>query len=154
VTNLPFTISMMADLATALGVPLGLGAIAASYIAARKSTDIQTVTTLSIHFQNKWESRWRELCRKNVPIGKMRTKAQKDDLRDALNWIDWLGVLVERKSFADPVLVLKSIEAAVKSLIELGLDEINAEGRTVWPGIFEVAKWLNMPIKGEKILYS
>jgi hypothetical protein len=147
-TNMLETI---ANLATALGIPLGLFGVALGYIASRKSTDIQTVTALSVHFQNKWETSWREICRKGVLIDDISNKRDQDDLRDALNWIDWLGVLVQTKSFANPNLILRSISSSLKQIILLGLEEVNREGPQEWPGVFEVARLLKIGIRGNKI---
>jgi hypothetical protein len=142
----------IANLATALGIPLGLLGVALGYIASRKSTDIQTVTALSVHFQHKWESSWRDVCRKGVPIELISDKQEQDDLFDALNWIDWLGVLVQTKSFANPNLILRSISSSLRQVIALGLDELNREGSKEWSGVFEVAKWLKFEIRDDKIL--
>jgi hypothetical protein len=144
-------LEIIANLATALGIPLGLLGVALGYIASRKSMDIQTVTALSVHFQNKWESSWRDVCRKGIPIEKIGKKQEQDELFDALNWIDWLGVLVQTKSFANPNLILRSISSPLRQIIELGLDEINREGPKEWPGVFEVANWLKFEIRNDKI---
>ncbi len=145
------SIEDFSNIATALGIPLGLLGIALGYFASRKATDIQAVTTLSIHFQSKWERSWRALCQSGVPIEKIKSKEQRDDLVDALNWIDWLGILVQTKSFSNPALLLRSISTPLKQIIVLGASELNRDGPTEWAGVFEVAKWLRMQVTKNKI---
>jgi hypothetical protein len=89
--------------------------------------------------------------RKTYPAACIQDQAEQSKVYDMLNWIDWLGVLIERKAFADPALMLRSIDSTLRKAITLSKQVLNEQGRAEWPGVFTVADWLDLVGKDGKV---
>jgi hypothetical protein len=61
-------------------------------------------------------------------MSQRQSDVERDEFYSLLNWIDWLGVLVKRRAFADAPLVLDTIGVNLKEGILLAQDTLNADG--------------------------
>ena len=136
---------------TIIGLPLAVYSIIANGRNAQRSLDLQIVSNFANRFQDRWASEWRAIVDKNVPLSQIQDHAEKSKFYDMLNWMDWLGILIEKKAFSDPSLMLKSIDSTVRKIIYLARDELNKDGKVEWPGLFIVAAWLDLVDESGKI---
>ena len=131
-------------LVTIIGLPVAIWAIWASMRSTQKTSDVEIIAMLSIRFQEKWEQSWEKLFDYGQVISKNSFPDLLRTLYDALNWIDWLGVLIEERAFSQPNLIIKSIRPVLKKIIWMGHVVLNEEGPEEWSGVFHVAKWVDM----------
>jgi len=135
--------ALVASVVTIVGLPIAVLSLLATLRGSQRAADAQLVTTLSLRFQEKWEKDWRDLTESGRPLDDSMSRLEKNQFYDLLNWIDWLGVMIDRKLFSHPALILRSIERPLRSALRLAKDEVNKDGASEWPGVFIVAARLD-----------
>lgn len=127
-------------LVTIFGFPLTALTIWFNGRHANRSRDVAIVSNFVNRFHDKWSSDWRAI----VEGSGIRDQLDKNKLYDMLNWIDWLGILIQRDVFSDPSLFLNSIEPTLRKAIGLTKDELDKDGKNCWPGVFTIANLIGL----------
>jgi hypothetical protein len=124
---------------------------------AKASRDLQIALTLSESFRERWEGGWSDALYELKQV--LRTsgsnevpKEYNDHLYKMLNWIDWLGILINHKSLSEQRIIFDSIRPQLVEIIQLSRDLIRGDmerhGQDYWAGLKTVADALNVEIAG------
>jgi hypothetical protein len=120
---------------------------------AKASRDLQIALNLSESFRSRWEGGWSDALYELKQIQRSSDNAEvpekyRDPLFQMLNWIDWLGVLIRRKSLSDKKIIFESIGPQFVEIIEISrplLKPYFAEhGPDYWAGLVTVAEALKV----------
>lgn len=119
---------------------------------ARRARDLEVTLTLSDSFRTKWENGWRHTLRQleQDPRRTLSTEEQ-DELFNMLNWVDWLGNLMDCGHLSKNGAMLDSIGPQIRTMLEIGSDMIAADtrqhGREYWKGLLVVADQLGVSLE-------
>jgi hypothetical protein len=137
----PF-LDVIVALITIVGFPVAIYSIFLNGRAARRSTDLQIIMSVSATFWNKWHEGWRFQVNKLSDSAEI-SEADKIALYEMLNWIDWVGTLMKHSVFTRPDIVLDTIGPSIKAVLDVSRSLLNAEGQAEWSGVFVVARLLD-----------
>jgi len=124
---------------------------------AKASRDLQIALTLSESFRERWEGGWSDTLYELKQV--LRTsgsnevpKEYNDHLYKMLNWIDWLGILINHKSLSEQRIIFDSIRPQLVEIIQLSRgiiwDDLKRHGEDYWAGLRTVADALDVEISG------
>jgi len=124
---------------------------------AKASRDLQIALTLSESFRERWEGGWSDALYELKQV--LRTsgsnevpKEYNDHLYKMLNWIDWLGILINHKSLSEQRIIFDSIRPQLVEIIQLSRgiiwDDLKRHGEDYWAGLRTVADALDVEISG------
>lgn len=150
--NISELIDVISKAVTIITLPVAVFTIWYNGRMAQKAIDLQIVANFSKQFHENWTTKWRSITEAGVRLDEIEIEELKYDYFDMLNWIDWIGTLIEQKSFSDPKIMLKSISPILKKVIILSSRTLNSEGKQEWSGVFSVARWLGLVDRNGKIL--
>jgi hypothetical protein len=122
---------------------------------AKASRDLQIALTLSQSFRERWEGGWSdvmyEIRHELKPNNENVPRKYQDHLYKMINWIDWLGVLIQTKSLSEQEIIFRSIRPQLKEIIQysrpLIREDIKREGRDHWGALLTVADALGVEIE-------
>ena len=111
----------------------------------QRSNDLQATLQLWETFRTKWEEDWRDalFVLENTPDGE-----REPDLRrllwGMLDWIDWLGVLVQTHSIRKPHALLRLMGPQLDRILGVTVAKIarddEAHGPEFWSGLHTVER--------------
>ena len=120
---------------------------------ARAARDLQIALNLSESFRTRWEGGWSDALYE-VKQALQESKSDevprryKDPLFQMLNWIDWLGVLINRKSLSEKGIIFDSIGPQFVEIINISRPLLKPyfekHGPNYWGGLVTVAEALNV----------
>src|SRR6188474_1851042 len=122
---------------------------------AKASRDLQIALTLSESFRERWEGGWSDTLYELKQL--LRTsgsnevpKEYNDHLYKMLNWIDWLGILINHKSLSEQRIIFDSIRPQLVEIIQLSRELIRSDmerhGQDYWAGLKTVADALDVDL--------
>jgi len=122
---------------------------------AKASRDLQIALTLSESFRERWEGGWSDTLYELKQV--LRTsgsnevpKEYNDHLYKMLNWIDWLGILINHKSLSEQRIIFDSIRPQLVEIIQLSRELIRSDmerhGQDYWAGLKTVADALDVDL--------
>lgn len=128
--------------AAALGVPIAVYQLYVGRREAQAGRDLQVALTLSESFREKWDAQWGEALRRSES-GADISEAHELALEGMLNWVDWLGTLINHGHLADSGVVLDTLAYPINELLgryrDRILQDVNDHGRDYWGGVLAVA---------------
>lgn len=130
------------QLVTIFTLPLALWGLYLNSRDAKNARTLEAAIAFSDAFRSRWESEWRqalkeaEACR----AANQKIPAELDDrLLNLLNWLDWVGYLVQSKALAKPEPILHSIAPqilrAVRVLAPILERGEQQHGTEYWSGV-------------------
>jgi hypothetical protein len=100
-----------------VGFPLALIGVFLAYREGRKSRDLQAALTFADSFRSSWETSWSKALDEAEDLarrGEQPTEELREQLFTMLNWLDWVGWLIDSDVLARPQTVLASIGPQLK----------------------------------------
>jgi hypothetical protein len=143
-------------LALIVGVPIAALQLYIGRKHAQAARDLEVILSLSESFRTRWETGWWSCLRRLeesdwCSIG----PSDQDELRYMLNWVDWLGNLVEAKHLIKVDVVLNAIGPPMRRMLELGRPvvekDISVNGPSYWHGLLVMADLLGVRFNGADV---
>jgi hypothetical protein len=136
-------LDIIVALVTIIGLPIGIYGLILNSKHTQNSLDVQIAISLAIKFDEKWDNSWEKVISKGVKFYAL-SDLDKKVIIDVLNWIDWLGVFINRGALVKSTLILDSIGANIVDTIVIAKEKLNEDGKMEWKGVFGIAKRLNL----------
>ncbi len=146
-------IAVGANLAQTIGLLLGFYGVYFNVKKWKESQNIQLFLSLTDSFRKRWEGGWSDVLDKVVDkkgniINKELIFEHEKEIRQMLNWIDWLGTLYKKNKLNDLEIITDSIGVTLIRIINAGhpiiTQDINEEGITYWKSLIYIANILNI----------
>jgi hypothetical protein len=139
----------VADLVQIVGLPMAIVAIVVAYREGRRSRDLQAALAFAESFRVGWEGSWgkalddaENLAKEaEVPAGDLR-----EQLFSLLNWLDWVGWLIDTDVLARPHIVLSSIVPQLRRALVIVLPVMEADEGRHEPGYWHGVSVLNQAL--------
>lgn len=155
-------LEVLALTATFIGLPILIYQIRSSRITAAKARDMEIALDLVNSFRASWESGWRKtLLKLEENIGVINDqshllKDETDELLNMLNWVDWLGNLVDKKFIYDDGLLKDFLQHPIKRILHVAEGKLERDnenlGSNYWRGISILKnKWSLEVVKPNKL---
>jgi len=148
--NIPLEeLSLIAQI---LSLPAAAAAIIFAIIDGRRSRDLGVVLNLSESFRNRWEQQWRE-CVERVNASQLESDTHAipddrlDEVRNILNWIDWVGSFLDAKLLKKETVLLETLGEPMAEVIEISREKLAKDresDRGRWAGVAAVARCLKL----------
>ena len=145
-------LEILSPIAQIVSLPVAAAAIVFAVIDARRSHDLVVVLNLSESFRDRWERKWRE-CVKRVEAFQREThthaipKELLDEVRNILNWIDWVGSFLDAKLLKKETVLLETLGEPMAEVIEISREKLARDresDRGRWAGVDAVARCLKL----------
>ncbi len=134
----------VALVATSVGFVLGLYQVYMGRAEAQTARDLEITLSLSESFRNKWETSWRRSLKElTARSAAGEIDGSEEELANMLNWIDWLGNLIDNRHLKNVDVILGAIGPQMRAMMEVGRPVIEQEtrdqGPEYWRGLLIVA---------------
>jgi hypothetical protein len=130
-----------------LGFPIAALSIYLAYRSYKSSRDVQVALSLSESFRTRWEEGWRKSLNaiaEAQETDKKSDPSHEEQLTNMLNWIDWVGRLMETGVLPKNMTLLATIEAPLVRAIQISRSRIEKDiadkGPNHWKGILTIAR--------------
>lgn len=141
-------LEVFALVATLIGFAVAILQIYLGRREARASRDLEVTLSLSESFRTRWERSWRRVLRRLEAGEEGPSTEDEDEFLNMLNWVDWLGNLIDRGLLHQEGVVLDAIGPQVRRMLELGRPilrhDVERHGWSYWKGLFVVADRLKV----------
>lgn len=154
-------LEIIALIVQVVGFPVAIWALCVSKNASTRSRDLQVALALSENFRAKWEAEWRDAldtiaksqaCSRSyiVPAEFERS------LWQMLNWLDWVGVLVETRHLSKFRVLSGSLAPQFIQILSAGrlliAEDVSNQGKGHWQGVLIIAARLKLDILNRNYL--
>lgn len=134
---------------TAVSVLVAAGALWLSKHDATRQVQLQVLVDVGGEYRQAWRTRWRDLPKAVADVGgdlSRLAKADRDNLEDALAWIDWFGIACDEGVLARHEFMFRTVGPSMRALIKAGLPLVEADekahGADYWDGLRYVEREL------------
>lgn len=132
------------DLVQVCGLPLALLALAFGQRNVQRSNDLQATLQLWATFRTKWEGEWRDALFALEQSPDEEQEPGLTQLWGMLDWIDWLGILVQTRSIRKPHALLRLMGPELDRILAIAAPQIarhdKARGTDYWSGLHTVER--------------
>jgi hypothetical protein len=143
-------LSTLGELVQVVGLPIALFALYFGQRDARRSRDLQTALSLIESFRTRWEGTWRDAittAERSAKNGDPADAATRTEFLNMLNWIDWLGSLIETRALGRPDPLILTLQPQLRRILELAepvlRDDTRALSADNWIGVGRVRRILD-----------
>ena len=159
-TRFQTILDALSKLAAIFGFPIAILTIYLSGVEAQKSRDLTITISLVESFQQEWQGNWRQALtslKKFQQAKKVRTipPERLDELRDMLNWIDWLGLMMKSKMIQNDYVIISGTKHQLLEIINVAKRHIKKglkkQGCDWWAGVIFVSAKLDPDLAEELV---
>lgn len=118
---------------------------------AQAGRDLEVILSLSESFRTRWEAGWGDALDRieaGASGGASPDEQGEIELSYMLNWIDWLGNLLDCGHLAKGDAIMSAIGSPMRRMLEAGRPMIERDvalhGRNYWRGALHVAEQLDV----------